>query len=336
MSTNQLTRCERHPAEMVGLSCGECDRPICTVCMTLTGEGPRCPDCMARLNAGFAPAATVQGVVLPAGEEVARTDAAREAYYATEKTIFCARHPQTETGLRCGRCDTPICPRCMVHSSVGIRCPECAANPQRTVGARVELEAAAARGQLPPRDTGFRNYWHKNQAYQKVEVKHYVLAVLAGFGTALAVGLVWGLLMNGNLPRGFQGVVSSADLLGQLSNGTSAWTSLMSNAMRSGIHLIPEIALGVLVGEAIARATGNRVGPGLQLVAGLAVFFGIVVSAATVGTRLFRAATGTFPPVSSYLTEPVAAVFQQFSSGGLGILVFFAAGIAFAVMRLKR
>jgi uncharacterized membrane protein len=42
------------------------------------------------------------------------------------ETLHCARHPNTETVLRCGRCDTPICGRCMVMSPVGARCPSCA------------------------------------------------------------------------------------------------------------------------------------------------------------------------------------------------------------------
>jgi len=41
-------------------------------------------------------------------------------------TLRCARHPNTETLLRCGRCETPICQRCMVMSPVGARCPTCA------------------------------------------------------------------------------------------------------------------------------------------------------------------------------------------------------------------
>jgi hypothetical protein len=41
-------------------------------------------------------------------------------------TLRCARHPNTETVLRCGRCDTPICAKCMVMSPVGARCPTCA------------------------------------------------------------------------------------------------------------------------------------------------------------------------------------------------------------------
>ena len=38
----------------------------------------------------------------------------------------CARHPDTETNLRCGRCEEPICPSCMVHAPVGVRCNDCA------------------------------------------------------------------------------------------------------------------------------------------------------------------------------------------------------------------
>jgi membrane associated rhomboid family serine protease len=36
--------CYRHPDRETGLSCTECDRPICTECMTMTPVGPRCPD----------------------------------------------------------------------------------------------------------------------------------------------------------------------------------------------------------------------------------------------------------------------------------------------------
>lgn len=39
---------------------------------------------------------------------------------------FCARHPKTETALRCSRCGTPICPRCLIQTPVGARCPTCA------------------------------------------------------------------------------------------------------------------------------------------------------------------------------------------------------------------
>ncbi|MFJ7151114.1 rhomboid family intramembrane serine protease [Streptomyces sp. NPDC100445] len=38
----------------------------------------------------------------------------------------CYRHPDRETGVRCTRCERPICPECMVSASVGFQCPECA------------------------------------------------------------------------------------------------------------------------------------------------------------------------------------------------------------------
>lgn len=37
----------------------------------------------------------------------------------------CYRHPDREAGVRCTRCERPICPECMVNASVGFQCPEC-------------------------------------------------------------------------------------------------------------------------------------------------------------------------------------------------------------------
>lgn len=39
--------------------------------------------------------------------------------------LYCYRHPQTQTGLRCNRCNRPICPKCARRTPVGFRCPEC-------------------------------------------------------------------------------------------------------------------------------------------------------------------------------------------------------------------
>ena len=60
-----------------------------------------------------------RGVNRPEG--VARAGAAPEAAIP-----YCERHRDVETELRCGRCEVPICPRCMIHAPGGIRCPDCA------------------------------------------------------------------------------------------------------------------------------------------------------------------------------------------------------------------
>lgn len=43
----------------------------------------------------------------------------------TPETVYCVRHPKVETGLTCASCGTPICPKCMVVTPVGMKCPTC-------------------------------------------------------------------------------------------------------------------------------------------------------------------------------------------------------------------
>lgn len=79
----------------------------------------------------------------------------------------CARHPNVETELRCGRCDTPICPRCAVFTDVGARCPTCA--PRR---------------KLPQFEIG---------------PAHLLRAATAGIGGGAALGAIWGLILPGRI-----------------------------------------------------------------------------------------------------------------------------------------
>ena len=43
----------------------------------------------------------------------------------TAAVPVCYRHPDRETGIRCQRCEKPICPDCMNSASVGFQCPSC-------------------------------------------------------------------------------------------------------------------------------------------------------------------------------------------------------------------
>src|SRR4051812_28274847 len=42
-----------------------------------------------------------------------------------QPVVTCYRHPDRRAGVRCQRCERPICPSCMSQASVGFQCPEC-------------------------------------------------------------------------------------------------------------------------------------------------------------------------------------------------------------------
>jgi hypothetical protein len=91
----------------------------------------------------------------------------------------CARHPDVETNLRCGKCGTPICPRCMVESPVGARCPDCA------------------------KLTKIPTY--------RVSSSHYTKAILAGLVSAVVTGTVWGIIES-YLPFRFFSLIIAAGI----------------------------------------------------------------------------------------------------------------------------
>jgi hypothetical protein len=77
---------------------------------------------------------------------------------AGDGRMFCYRHPDRETWLRCGRCDQPICTKCSVMGPVGARCRVCGLRPndglskftprQLVLGTGVTLAAGLALGYL--------------------------------------------------------------------------------------------------------------------------------------------------------------------------------------------
>ncbi|MBA7677280.1 hypothetical protein ES703_85532 [subsurface metagenome] len=74
----------------------------------------------------------------------------------------CATHPEVETNLRCGKCGKLICPKCLVQTPVGARCPDCAK-------------------------------LHKLPTY-RISTKYYLIAIGTGLGMAIACGAIWGLI----------------------------------------------------------------------------------------------------------------------------------------------
>ncbi len=48
----------------------------------------------------------------------------------------CYRHPDRETGVRCQRCERPVCPECLVPAPVGVQCVECVRRHQPKATAR--------------------------------------------------------------------------------------------------------------------------------------------------------------------------------------------------------
>ena len=46
-------------------------------------------------------------------------------------TLYCYVHPNRETGLRCNRCERPICAQCAIHTPTGYRCKECVRQQQQ-------------------------------------------------------------------------------------------------------------------------------------------------------------------------------------------------------------
>ena len=145
----------------------------------------------------------------------------------------CARHPNVETELSCGRCETPICPRCVVFTVVGARCPTCAPArklPQFEIGPLYLLRGGAA-------------------------------ALAAGAG----LGAVWGVLLPGRM--GFFGLLLGA-LLGYLiAEAVGAATN-----RKSGTPLQVVAAGGVIAAYLVHNlVAGNELLPANDLFGYIAV-----------------------------------------------------------------
>src|SRR5262245_42120058 len=70
-------------------------------------------------------AATLPPVTADPGAMAATPDVVSDTESDDAGPLYCYRHPKSETYVRCGRCDQPICPKCAVQGPVGFRCRQC-------------------------------------------------------------------------------------------------------------------------------------------------------------------------------------------------------------------
>ena len=118
----------------------------------------------------------------------------------------CSFHPGVETEMRCAECERPICPKEMVLTPVGYKCPVCA-KPKRSQYVYVkprQLAGAIAMGALAGIGGGL---------------------LLGAFNFRFfLIGIVWGMLVGEAVRRGSGGhrgaslalVASGAIVLGSL------------------------------------------------------------------------------------------------------------------------
>jgi hypothetical protein len=93
----------------------------------------------------------------------------------------CACGSKIMTRLRCSRCGKPICPRCMVASPVGYRCPQCSRGQRSVVydPSVSGLVKAAVVGIVVAAAIGF--FWGSYPSWG------FYMSLLMGFGVAEAI-----------------------------------------------------------------------------------------------------------------------------------------------------
>ena len=145
----------------------------------------------------------------------------------------CYRHPDREAGIRCQRCERPVCPDCFVPAPVGVQCVECVrAARSRVIPARTLLRGS------PP---------------------YVTYGIIAANVAVWLVGLVLGLAAGGS-----GGLVSGGSLLvlGGLSGPRVAagewWRIISSGFLHSGLlHLALNMAALFVFGGPLERALGR-------------------------------------------------------------------------------
>lgn len=146
----------------------------------------------------------------------------------------CYRHPDRRAGVRCQRCDRPICPDCMRQASVGFHCPECT----KATGQKVVRGA-----QLVRRPAVVTN------ALIALNVAIFVWGMGSGMTTRDQVIYDGGLIGHGGLtPNGFVHGVADGDWWRIVTSGF-----LHANLIHIGMNCLVLYQLGQLLEPALGR-----------------------------------------------------------------------------------
>jgi membrane associated rhomboid family serine protease len=207
----------------------------------------------------------------------------------------CYRHPDRETGIRCQRCERPVCPDCMIPAPVGVQCAECVrASPSRIVSGRALLL-----GHRP-----------------------YLTYTLIAFNVAVwAAGAALGVLSSGsNALLGGGPLVVLGGLSGPRVASGEWWRILTSAFLHTGlIHLALNMAALYVFGTPLERALGGVRFALLYLASLAAGSFGVLLlspHSLTVG-----ASGAIFGLLGAILVGQRAAGISFRNSGILSLLV---------------
>jgi membrane associated rhomboid family serine protease len=152
---------------------------------------------------------------------------------SSPRMLTCYRHPDRETGLRCQRCERPVCPECMVPAPVGVQCVDCVRqNRSRTILAR----------DLVGGSTPYVTYGL---------IAANVAVWVIGVGLGLLGGGSEGLLGGSSLAR-------LGGLYGPLVAAGQWWRIVTSGFLHSGLlHLAFNMAALFVFGSALERSVGR-------------------------------------------------------------------------------
>jgi membrane associated rhomboid family serine protease len=148
---------------------------------------------------------------------------------STQQLATCYRHPDRETGVRCQRCERPICPACMVPAPVGVQCVEC---------------VRRARPRATP-----------TQTVRRMTAGPFVTYTLIGINAAL---FLIGVLLAPRALLGGSPLAVPGGLFGPAVAAGQWWRLFTAGFLHSGlIHVALNMIVLYMLGPSLERALGR-------------------------------------------------------------------------------